>query len=131
MILHTSSQKGERNHDKWKTNEQKKLRNVGLEYVGKGGKKVPMWKIGSNCRCSTQCFHRVNEETRRLIFSKFWAISNYDVQNAYLFGCMECTKPARCYNKKQKNTGNFRRAKTWKYSVILDGRRVPVCSKAF
>ena len=67
-------------------NKRKLLRNTGAEYVGVSWKVVQARNIDVDCKCSMGCFERVDEQCRQLVFSKFWALADYDIQNAYLFG---------------------------------------------
>ena len=76
-------------------------------------------------------FERVDEQCRQLISDKFWALANYNIQNAYLFGQVESKEPSRQYRNRQSVAGQSRRTRTWKYSVVVAGTRVMVCLKAF
>ena len=93
------------------------------------GKVVQARNIAVDCKCSLGCFERVDEQCRQLVFNKFWALADYDIQNAYLFGQVESKEPSRRYRNRQIVAGQSRRTRTWKYSVLVAWNRVMVCLK--
>ena len=78
-----------------------------------------------------RCFERVDEQSRQLVFDKFWALADYNIQNAYLFGQVEAKEPSRRYRNWPSVAGQSRRTRTWKYNVLVAGTRVMMCLKAF
>ena len=56
----------------WAQNRRKILRNTGAEYVGVSRKVVQARKSGVDCKCSMECFECVDEQSRQLVFDKFW-----------------------------------------------------------
>lgn len=65
-----------------------------------------------------RCFERVDVQNRQLVFERFWALADYNVQNAYLFGQMESRQRSRRYHKLQRVVGQSRRTRTWKYTAV-------------
>ena len=63
----------------WAQNKRKVLRNMGAEYLGVSGKAVQARKIGPDCKCGMECFERIDEQNRQLVFEKFWPLADYNV----------------------------------------------------
>ena len=78
-----------------------------------------------SCECALRCFSILTTEQRRIIFSKFWALGNFDIQNTYLCGCVKVLPVARHYTSESKR-GNKR-----VYYVNNGERSVRICKKAF
>ena len=60
-----------------------------------------------SCECALRCFSTLTTEQRRTIFSRFWALGNFDIQNTYLCGCVKVLPVARHYTSESKR-GNTR-----------------------
>ena len=99
--------------------------------MGVSRKVVQARKSGVDRKCSMRCFECVDEQSRQLVFDKFWALADYNIQNAYLFGQVESKEPSRRYRNRQSMAGQSRRTRTWKYNVVVAGTRVMVCLKTF
>lgn len=68
-----------RQPEKWKKNVAKNKHNLGQEYVSYGTKNVMQARnVGPPC-----CFEKIGREAIEEIVANFWAIGNYDAQNAY------------------------------------------------
>lgn len=80
-------------------------------YRGRG-RDVEEKKIGDPCKCKKKCFENVSQDEKEVIFSKFWGLKEYDIQNAYLMGCMSTQNIKR--KTKKRDT---RRAQTICYVV--------------
>ena len=78
-----------------------------------------------SCECALQCFSTLTTEQRRTIFSRFWALGNFDIQNTYLCGCVKVLPVARHYTSKS------RRGNTRVYYVNNGERSVRICKTAF
>lgn len=109
----------------------KKARNSGKQYEKLKGKDkgcfISEKVIGPDCECPNKCFEKVGDETIQKIFKDFWALGDYNSQNAYLFGLINLTNVKRRYTKKEISRRNF----TITYSVKRRGQNVTVCKKAF
>ena len=77
------SRKRSHNDNQWKTNEAKKKRNMGQQYVSRHSNIiVPARKIGEKCKCG--CFEKIGEEKVKEIFKAFWDIGDFNQQNEYI-----------------------------------------------
>lgn len=108
--------------------ENKRNRNLGLEYSSKQGKIYEKRDIGLDCICPKKCYERVNESERKHIFNEFWKCGNYDIQNAYLHGRIQVCKVKRRYTKNREES---RRNNTVTYTVLKNSQEIVVCKKAF
>ena len=78
-----------------------------------------------SCECALRCFSTLTTEQRRTIFSRFWALGNFDIQNTYLCGCVKVLPVARHYTSESK------RGNTRVYYVNNSERSVRICKTAF
>jgi len=82
-----------RNEPNWKRNKRKDLRNKGQEYelLLKDPEKqhVAAKQMGRSCDCSLHYWDRVNGENRQKLFSGFFSVGSYGLQNTYLVGCIK------------------------------------------
>lgn len=111
-----------------KQNRTKLLKDSGesyKKYRGKGNE-VPKREVGSPCTCKAKCFEKLTAEERTTICSKFWNLQSYNIQNAYLYGCMGKTSIKR--KTKKRDT---RRTSTIDYSVQLSDKSLKLCKNAF
>ena len=77
------------------------------------------------CGCVLRCFDTVPHEQRKKTVTGFWALGNFDVQNAYLCGCVKVL-PVKHHTSPTSNRGNTR------VFYINNGERsVHVCKVAF
>ena len=77
------------------------------------------------CGCALQCFDNIPSEQREKTFSGFWGLGDFNVQNAYLCGCVKVS-PVKKHNSPTSNRGNTR------VFYINNGERsVRVCKVAF
>ena len=49
------------------------------------------------CSCALRCYEKVSGEQRRKIFSGFWDTADFNVQNAYICGCVKVIDIAKRY----------------------------------
>ncbi|XP_046810558.1 uncharacterized protein LOC124420705 isoform X3 [Lucilia cuprina] len=86
-----------------KRNEIKLKRNSGLKYtLAKTQKSVEARIQGPPCGCKRNCRQKLNN-AHEDIFNNFWTIGSYDLQNCYLFDCIQVGDKRRCYKTKTKN----------------------------
>lgn len=102
---------------KWKKKRAKILRNSGKEYIGSKGVIKTARSVKDydhNCRydCKT-----ISENDRQKVFNEFWALNSWDIQTAFINGCIESNIPKRSVNNADKH-------KNVSVSVKLYGKRV-------
>ena len=73
-----------RRPEKWEKNVKKVKRNSGQSYVGVTKKLVPERKIGPPCDCKNKCYDKVGRDNIKLLFDKYWAMENHDLQSQYI-----------------------------------------------
>ena len=110
-----TGRKKQRVPGEWVQNKSKIIINMGAEYVGISGKVVLARKSDVDCECSMRCFEHINEQYRQLVFNKFWALADYNIQNGYLFGQVESKEHSRQYRNRQSVAGQLRQTTMWKY----------------
>ena len=77
------------------------------------------------CGCALRCFDILPTEQRKKTFSGFWELGNFDVQSAYLAGCVKVLPVKHHYSP----TSNRRNSRVF---YINNGERsVRVCKVAF
>ena len=62
-----------------------------------------------SCGCSRQCFDRLSKSCWQGLFDGFWKIANFDLQNAYLCGCVKVLSTKRKYTKAEESRRRFSR----------------------
>ena len=60
-----------------------------------------------SCSCARKCFERLSETTRKELFDGFWRTANFDVQNAFLCGCVKVFETKRKYTRSTDSRRNF------------------------
>ncbi|XP_045104346.1 uncharacterized protein LOC123499876 [Portunus trituberculatus] len=113
-----------RNPAVWKKNVAKHKRNVGEAYISvKTNRHVAARAIGPPC--ADGCFDRVGREGIRAIFEAFWALGDYELQNAYIQKLVK-TVPIK---RKRTLAEVSRRSHTFLYSVMINGASHSVCKE--
>ena len=81
-----------------------------------------------SCGCALKCCEKLSTEKRKAIFSGFWALGRFDVQNTYISGCIQVKPVQRHYSPRStpSRCGNTR------LYYIKDGEySIRVCKNAF
>ena len=87
---------------KWAVNKRKRKRNSGQAYVSRSGKKVQAKKFQNKiCSCKFKNCATLSEEVRRDCHDKFWAIGDYNAQNAYLLTLVNSVEKKRVVLQKE------------------------------
>ena len=81
-----------------------------------------------SCGCTLKCCDKFSTEKRKAIFEGFWALGNYDVQNAYISGCIQVKPVQRHYSP---GAGSSRRGNARLYYYKDGEYSVHVCKSAF
>ena len=79
------------------------------------------------CGCSLKCYQKINEDQRTQLFKGFWSIADFNVQNAYLCGCIKQLE----INRHTTKSSSSRRSGTRVYYVSNGRLSVRVCKVAF
>lgn len=108
--------------------KRKEKRNKGLAYITETGKEVEERKLGDNCTCRSKCMEVIGKTECARIFSSFWALGDYSVQNAYLADLIDVCE-VKCKTKHVE--GNSGRKITMKYRVNVNEFDKKVCRQAF
>lgn len=116
------------NVEGWEKNVAKAKRNKGEAYVSYGKSKKHrqgLKKLGPKCKDG--CYEKVSMEKVQDILDAFWALGDYDKQNAYIAGCITDKDFKRKYTKKEKS----QREKKTGFKVMHSGVSYSVCRKGF
>jgi hypothetical protein len=119
---------------RWKKNKAKLLRQHGKEYVRvHEGKEetVPAKEPFLDCSlcrdtCRRKCTDKINDSERQKIFDSYYNISDEDLKNAYLFGCISPVAP-----KTLRANASKHHAMSFCYSITVDSCKKYVCKTAF
>lgn len=123
------SRKRVRRPEKWKKTKRAKQRNSGEAYTSTSGKQVRAREMNNTpCGCSRRCYENVPADGRKKLFQGFWSTGNFDVQNAYLCGCIKIEAVGRHYTSHGRPS---RRSYTRAYYVNNGAVSVRVCKVAF
>ena len=122
-----SSRKRQRTPGQWKKNVAKKKRNLGQAYESgePSGGHVAARTIGLPCRCG--CFEKVGRENVQQVFSEFWALGDFNLQNEYLASVIKSIDVARSRVKERPS----RRKRSVTYNVKCQSELISVCAVAF
>jgi len=52
---------------------------------------------GDECGCHLKCFETVAERQRKRLFEGFWKTADFNVQNAYICGCVKVVEVSKRY----------------------------------
>ena len=77
--------------------------------------------------CSDGCFDRVTPDGVNSVFSAFWGLGDYDMQNAYLQKLIR----VKAVKRKRTTAEISRRATTMEYSIINGLQTIKVCKAGF
>lgn len=100
-----------------------------MPYQDSTGKLIPGRCVGELCHCILKCKEMLTDPLQKVIFEEFWNLSNFDKQNAYLFGCIEAFGVKRRYGNSTPETS--RRQKSYYFKVNIDGEMKRICRKSF
>ena len=78
-----------------------------------------------NCCC--HCYFELNDNQRKEIFDTFYAMSDHEMQNIYLRGCI--TKKATENIRRRPRTTYTKKRNSFSYTVSVEDRSV-VCKAA-
>ncbi|CAH0730527.1 unnamed protein product, partial [Brenthis ino] len=92
------SRKRKRNVWNWKKEKAKRARAFGQAYLNVKGSSVPAKIFNSeDCVCIHKCHTKLSMEERRKIIDDFYALGNYNLQSAFIFGLVKVTNKLRTY----------------------------------
>ncbi|CAG9773407.1 unnamed protein product [Ceutorhynchus assimilis] len=86
-------------------------------------------EIGLLCDCKNRCREKLQGNHEQL-FTKFWDLGSFDLQNSYLFGCIRAENKKRSNKKKQMNNVS-RRKFTADYLVNIGDEEKKICKTEF
>lgn len=117
-----------KSEEQWKRNVAKRKRNRGEEYMSATTNRlVAARHIGNPCTCKAKCFTVVTQQGVQSIFSAFWGLGNFDVQNTYLQKQVTHMEVRRKKTKAEQS----RRSQTLVYCVTFQNKTHRVCKQAF
>ena len=79
--------------------------------------------------CRYHCYFELNENQQKEIFETFYAMSNHEMQNTYLRGCI--TKKATENIRRRPQTTYTKKRNSFSCTVSVEDRSVVVCKAAF
>nr|CAI5847710.1 unnamed protein product [Callosobruchus analis] len=116
----------------WKRNVAKAKKNCGEEYVSSTGKIVPRREMRAPCKssCRKKCAEKIGHDHRCLMFKKFWGMSSYSRQSAFIGKHVKRIPKKRQVIK--ENDAASRRTCSLSYSLPLtDNQDVEICKTMF
>lgn len=119
-----------KNSEMYSRNKRKARRNLGQEYLSDSAKKqIKARELGLPCSCKYKCREKLQGK-HETIFNSFWDLGSYDLQNSYLFGCIEVVPKKRSYIKKQKKQESSRKCNAI-YKVNVNSESVKISKAEF
>lgn len=122
------SRKKLRNEDAWKSNQRKRLRNSGQNYVSRTGKLQKKRELKSGCGdlCRNKCRSKILEDERIQIFYSFWTLGRLMQQRQYL-----CKTVKKIEKQSMHTKSCSRRRSIYTYYLHIHEKIVKVCKKMF
>lgn len=124
------TKKRKRNKSTWKKNAAKIARNSGNQYVSssKSKKIIAAREIKPPCKdtCKPKCNTKINDESRREIFKRYWALGSTQRQRDYLASCMTPIRPKYQYHRHES-----KRRDNTAFHFNIDGIHIRVCKSFF
>ncbi|XP_054285554.1 uncharacterized protein LOC129002067 [Macrosteles quadrilineatus] len=137
--------------------ENKRLRNAGLEYISRTGRTIAAKKQADQlCNCPQKCGEKIPQEVRERLFIDFYKMGDHLKQNYFLQSYIEMRSVhKRLYQEETRVGGRLQRRVSCKYRIPLElptsypsenlsvtdlkrkrpklpaGKTVEVCQKAF
>lgn len=129
-----TSRKRLRNPEEWKRRKSSVLREKGLEYVSQTGKVIPQKKIKEDpvlckAKCKLQCGSKFSLEARKEILDRFYKLDNSS-KTCILFKSIDLNPVSRHRIRAEGKKQSLRQY-SFKYSVILEMKKILVCKDAF
>ena len=79
------------------------------------------------CDCKLKCYYNITRGQRQQLFDGFWRSRNFNIQNAYICGCMKLLSTKRRSSTEATSRCKFSRV----YYVKNSGVSTEVCKTAF
>ncbi|KAJ8049014.1 hypothetical protein HOLleu_01555 [Holothuria leucospilota] len=128
--LSQRGRKRNRNEDNWVRNQRQRLRNSGMEYVTRKGKRVPKKSpLPMVCKCRYHC-KEFSQETRSLICDEFYAIGDSCRQKDFICS-MISVEPVKRRVTLRKNQLRKIRGNSYIYSLKNGTSMLRVCQSFF
>lgn len=120
----------------WRRNIIKSSRNSGVEYVDWKGNLKSERKLKPPCQnCRSKCNEKILEDERKLIFTSFWSLADINRQRDFISKFVTAAEKQRCRKRPKSEdegeAGSSRRKTTYTYSLLRDGKAIPVCKTFF
>ncbi|KAJ8949696.1 hypothetical protein NQ314_008159 [Rhamnusium bicolor] len=130
--------KKQKHPEEWRRNVIKKCKNSGKSYVNWKGKNIPSRNMKAPCRnCRLKCTEKIDSESRKEIFTNYWALSDVNRQRDYIARFVEFKPKSR--NRKRTHRyeceveEGSRRVMTFFYFLPNKDNtgKIKVCKKFF
>lgn len=104
-------------------------RNSGQAYYTSKEKFIPAKEFKhKNCNCKRKCIEKVNERECKEIFDNFWKLSDFNLQNIFLYSSVQRNAIKR---RKSKSNQGIKRAYHYKFHLVTSNGDIIVCKKFF
>lgn len=107
--------------------EKQRLRNLGKAYKTFTAKSVPARQFNPLTLCRMKCKDRFHENDLKELFMEYWGLGSYSKRASYIASLMDIQEKATTRIRSRNPIGENRRTKTYKYFLIIRGKREPVC----
>lgn len=120
--------KRQRNPSTWKSNVRKTAHDSGKEYISVRKKVVPAKRIKTVKDCQTKCMYKcqqlITEDERKHIFEHYYTLNEHGKRLFLLATSKQFSAERR---RKNKNSDNSRRKKTFTYHFQIGSENIQVC----
>ena len=118
-----------RHEHMWKKNIRKKKRARGEEYVSTTGDIMHAKKFQPvECSCPLKCSSKIDCERQAVLNQKFYALGDWSLQNAFLYGQVKVSSIRHRYTKSAQSR---RQQSKFYYLGNSNGEDVRVCKEFF
>lgn len=107
--------------------QKKKKRNTGQSYKTLKGKEIPERRLKALTPCRMKCKDRFSLEVRQIIFKEYWQLGCYTKRSSYMASLLDIEDKASVRIRTEDPDKQKFRTKTYKYNLIVNGKREPVC----
>ncbi|CAG9840807.1 unnamed protein product [Diabrotica balteata] len=123
-----------RKENTWKKNVRKNKRAKGEEYTNTKGVIVLAKTINTQyrCPCNEKRHEKIEPERQRILFSKYYGLSNFNLQSSYLCSLVNVVIKARsCKQNANDVTTKAREFSRLYHLPDMNGRQIRVCKSFF
>lgn len=132
-VAGNKTRKRTRKENMWKKNVRRNKRAKGEEYTNTKGVLIPAKEINTDhqCPCNGKCHEKIKPERQGQLFSKFYELSNFDLQSSYLHSLVSVVIKARSFKIRDDTTSKPKQFSRLYHFPDINGKLIRVCKSFF